>query len=223
LSDLPNPKAATSWRTVDLPDEIVNYLLTRNRLHFGQAHGTDFTTPQFTQNIDWTASTDSAELILRGEYTSTELTDLQSLLLQHCRSPQLDAISPIITEEDFSSKFKSWNERTSTSPSGIHLGHYKALVSRNDADHSTEEGAQVESKRMELIRAHTSMLNYAIRHTYSYSRWQNVVNVMIQKDPGVTKIHRLRVIHLYEADYNFLLQAKWRALIQHAEHHKTLH
>ena len=87
----------------------------------------------------------------------------------------------------------------------------------------TEAGAQVESKRMELIRAHTSMLNYAIRHTYSYSRWQNVVNVMIQKDLGVTKIHRLRVIHLYEADYNFLLQAKWRALIQHAERNKTLH
>ena len=223
LNDLPNPKEATSWRTVDLPDEIVYYLLTRNRLHFGQAQGTDFTTPQFTRHIDWAASTDSAELILRGEYSSSELTDLQALLLQHCRSPQLDVISPTVTEAEFISKFKSWNERTSTSPSGLHLGHYKALVSRNDSDLTTDDGSMVESQRMELIRAHTAMLNYSLRHSYSYDRWKNVVNVMIQKDPGTTKIHRLRVIHIYEADYNFLLQAKWRALIQHAEAKNTLH
>jgi hypothetical protein len=223
LQNLPDPKEATVWKTVDLPDEIVYYLLTRNRLHFGQADGTPFTTPQFTRDIDWAASTDSAELILHGDYSPSELTDLQELLLKHCQSPAIDALSPIITEADFTSKFKSWNERTSTSPSGLHLGHYKAMVSRNDADLNTDEGQELESQRTELIRAHTAMLNYSLHHSYSYERWKNVVNVMIAKEPGNSKIHRLRVIHIYEADYNFLLQAKWRELIKHAESKQTLH
>jgi hypothetical protein len=38
---------------------------------------------------------------------------------------------------------------------------------------------------------------------------------MIFKEPGNTKIHRLRVIHLYEADLNLILGVKWRALTHH--------
>ncbi|KAG7357612.1 hypothetical protein IV203_002300 [Nitzschia inconspicua] len=38
---------------------------------------------------------------------------------------------------------------------------------------------------------------------------------MIQKELGNTKVHRLRVIHLYEADFNLLLGVKWRQLTQH--------
>ncbi len=78
IHDLPNPKDATEWKTIDLPDEIVYYLLTRNRLHFGQAKGTPLTDASFTREVNWMASTDSAELILNGDYTSNELTDLQS-------------------------------------------------------------------------------------------------------------------------------------------------
>jgi hypothetical protein len=221
--DLPDPKKATEWKTVDLPDEIVYYLLTRNRLHFGQAKGTPFTDPEFCRTIDWQASSDTSELILHGDYDASELSDLQSLLIQHCKSPQLDALSQYITEAEFVSKFKTWNERTSTSPSGIHLGHYKAIVLRNDADLSTEEGQELENKRTALVRAHVAMINYSIRHAYSYTRWKQVVNVMIEKEPGNARVHRLRVIHIYEADYNFLLQAKWREMIRTAENENTLH
>ena len=75
------------------------------------------------------------------------------------------------------------------------------------------KGKALESKRKDLIRAQVSMINYALQHSYSYKRWKQVVNVMIEKEPGNSKVHRLRVIHIYEADYNFLLQAKWRSLI----------
>lgn len=223
LDSLPDPKKATEWRTVDLPDEIVYYLLTRNRLHFGQAKGTPFTQPQFTHRLDWAASTETAELILEGDFDSSELSDIQSLLLKHCKRQHRESLPLAITEAEFISKFKLWKENTTTSPSGLHLGHYKALVLRNDADITTDEGKAIEKQRKELITAHVAMINYALKQSYSYDRWKHVVNVMIQKDPGTSKVHRLRVIHIYEADYNFLLQAKWRALLQNAEKKKLLH
>ena len=42
-----------------------------------------------------------------------------------------------------------------------------------------------------------------------------MINIMILKQPGNHKIHRLHVIHLYEHDYNLLLAEKWRSLIHH--------
>jgi hypothetical protein len=46
---------------------------------------------------------------------------------------------------------------------------------------------------------------------------------MIQKEPGNNKIHRLRVIHIYEADLNGLLGVKWRKeLLHHATHNKQI-
>jgi hypothetical protein len=96
-------------------------------------------------------------------------------------------------------------------------------VLRNDADLDTKEGKALESKHLDLIHAHVAMINYSLKHSYYFNRWKNVVNVMIEKEPGNSRVHHLRVIHIYEADYNFLLQAKWRALIQKAEIDKTIH
>jgi hypothetical protein len=45
---------------------------------------------------------------------------------------------------------------------------------------------------------------------------------MILKEPNNHKIHRLRVLHLFEADYNLVLGVKWRQLMQHAEQNHLL-
>jgi hypothetical protein len=81
---LPDPKKATVWKTINLPDKIVYYLLTHNHLHFGQAQGTPYTNPPVTRTINWQASTDTSELILLGDFKDTKIFDLQSLLYQHC-------------------------------------------------------------------------------------------------------------------------------------------
>jgi hypothetical protein len=45
---------------------------------------------------------------------------------------------------------------------------------------------------------------------------------MILKEPGDTKVHRLCVIHIFEADYNLILSLKWRTLLEHAEDRNLL-
>ena len=46
---------------------------------------------------------------------------------------------------------------------------------------------------------------------------------MILKEPDNYKINRLRVIHLYEQDYNLILAIKWRDLIRQSTNKQLLH
>ena len=101
----------------------------------------------------------------------------------------------------------------------MHLGHYHALIKQHDIPSSkSEEYAELEVKRDFLLRTRLQLVvNFAWKQGYSFKRWQQIVNVMILKKPGNTRIHRLRVIHIYEADYNLILSMSWRSAIHSAE------
>jgi hypothetical protein len=54
-------------------------------------------------------------------------------------------------------------------------------------------------------------------------RWQKVNTCMIEKLPGTPKINKLRVIHLYEADYNAFNKMIWqRGIVWEAHRQHTL-
>ena len=74
----------------------------------------------------------------------------------------------------------------------------------------------------DLIQLHVQMINYALERGYTYNRWTRVANAMLFKEPGNLKIHRTRVIHIYEADYNLAMGLKWRAAMTVAEDAKWL-
>ena len=42
-----------------------------------------------------------------------------------------------------------------------------------------------------------------MKHYYSLKQWRTIANLMIYKEKGKCKVHRLRVISLCEADLNF--------------------
>jgi hypothetical protein len=124
-------KKCESWQKLDDPTEVQEALQHRNQIHFGQAHGTFTTTPQFTDHIDWMASTISADMILNGEdpFEDIAIPDIaRKLLASFAHSSPLDAVSDEVTLDDWTAKMKSWKETTSTSPSGMHLGHYKTVI-----------------------------------------------------------------------------------------------
>jgi hypothetical protein len=74
-----------------------------------------------------------------------------------------------------------------------------------------------------LLHGQVDLLNYALTNGHSFDRWKVIVNVMLLKEPNNPRIHRLRVIHLYEADFNLLLGVKWRNIIHHSLDNDTLH
>jgi hypothetical protein len=211
------------WRTVTLPDEINYNIFLRNRHHFGQGQGTPFTVAPLSHTIDWAASSSTAEAILEGTFHDKDLDQLTKSVIQECKAKtDLDSIMGQITTAEFRGKFKTWRESTSTSPSGRHLGMYKALLARTSAtDYDT--ATDLRSIQAALIQVHVNLINYCLRFRYSLRRWKEIVNVMILKSVGEYYIHRLRVIHLYEANFNFILGIKWKQLLHHAEATNILH
>ena len=221
-----NPKDNNQWREETCPKEIEFLLRLRNQRHFGQAEtdGTPFTTESMKHKFNWNATTQQAELVLKGEYADEEISEITRLLLDNMtRITELDEPAKYITRKDFKGKFKSWRESTSTSPSGRHLGHYKALITTIDPTLGEDVRKTYTDIQTDISDCYITLINYAIKHRYSYERWKTIVNMMIYKEEGNIKIHRLRVIHLYEADLGFLWGIKWGQAMKKAVKEKSLH
>ena len=78
-------------------------------------------------------------------------------------------------------------ERTASSFSGRHFGHYKA------ASHSDFLLPEVHAKTIELVT----------KTRATPERWSKGLSVMLEKIAGVALVTKLRAILLMEADFNF--------------------
>ena len=80
---------------------------------------------------------------------------------------------------------------------------YSTEEPEEDGYHMDRE--ELERKQKAILQVHLHLINYALERGYSFQRWQKVANTILFKEPGNIKIHRTRVIHLYEADYNLAM------------------
>jgi hypothetical protein len=65
---------------------------------------------------------------------------------------------------------------------------------------------------------HTKLLNLPIANGFAPERWTHSVTPLIEKDIGRPFLTRLRVIHLFEADYNLFLKVIFgRRMVKNAE------
>ena len=125
-SILNDPKAATDWTEITCPDEINFLLKLRNQQHFYQAETdkTPFTQPSLAHHLNWSASTNQAELVLEGAYKNSELNTISRLLINYLKQvTDLDSLTPEVSAADMRQKYSKWRGKTSTSPSGRHLSH----------------------------------------------------------------------------------------------------
>jgi hypothetical protein len=216
---VPLPKEGTEIEYLAITDgpTIERLILHRNIRHFRQAEFTPLATPEAIRKIGFGADTDRSEQLLEGTDDPTDITDdewsryLITSMKRH--SKELDIK---ITKEKMMDKYTRWKERTSTSPSGRHLGHFHALFRPLKAK-DDEDRDRLEGKRTDIIELHANMLQTAYENEHVYQRWEYILTCMLGKDSGIPRIHRLRVIHLYECDLNLLFSIFFRELDQHCE------
>jgi hypothetical protein len=79
-----------------------------------------------------------------------------------------DPVSDPISHKDFSNGFKLLSEDLSSSPSGRHIGHYKAALGDE-----------------ELCTMYATILSLPFKHGYTLHQWTSAVQVMLEKTMGV--------------------------------------
>ena len=96
------------------------------------------------------------------------------------------------------------------------MGTFEPIGQSTPTLRQKKEANALETTQQKILDGHLPLLNYALQFGYSYNIWKHIVNTMLEKEQGVPKLHRLRVIHLYKADYNLILGVKWWQVLHHA-------
>jgi hypothetical protein len=123
---------AATWQRITDPVLIEDKLLEQNIKHFGQAEGTLFTNQYFQELFQYKGVSTAVEILLEGKMEVEPMPDLDAgsrTLLTHLgNGRQLPKIDTSISLNAFVQALKKGPEKTSMSPSGRHLGHYKCLM-----------------------------------------------------------------------------------------------
>jgi hypothetical protein len=208
------------------PEKMFSAIIERNIQHFSQADGTPFTIEPLKSLLGPYATSEFAQSILLGEVDilSLPVSEATKAILLHLKkSPSHETINVDISTEDVINGYMKWGEFTSTSPSGAHLGHDKAMLKRL----RTQDNEALLAGKMPIYRRFFEikaiLMDSSIKIGHVYERWKKVVNALIEKIPGMPMIGKLRVIHLIESDFNLIIGMLWgRRMIWEAEDKQML-
>ena len=176
------------WVRVTDKNILENMLIQWQVLHYTQANNTPFSDKFWTDEL---GKPEVSDRIIKGEYDPPASLpwEAKEILLHMKRSPLItEEIDLSTTFEDFQKFFRLAKESTSSSPSGRHYGHFKALL-------------QTDKKYLQSI--HT-ILSISTEHNAILDRWKPTISTLIEKIEGKPYIHKYRTIHIIESDIQFL-------------------
>eukprot|EP00980_Cylindrotheca_fusiformis_P019786 scaffold6934_cov100-Cylindrotheca_fusiformis.AAC.3 len=124
MSGQPRPYSSTV--TVDTRAELEHALLQRNQeRHFSQAEGTPFTRQPFS-NVNSDNQFRLPTPLPPGLFHETQA--VVDILQDATHNPPQEWSKAVTFQQFLQEGLKAWRESTSTSPSGRHIGLYKALL-----------------------------------------------------------------------------------------------
>ena len=137
------------------------------------------------------ATTVAARQVLEGSYRYPEGFDAatKEICLQ-CAKIRLgvpaDSVDTVIRHGEWAERWSRAKEKTSSSESQLHFGHYKAAARSPMVSH-----------------LHALKTSLALRRGVALDRWSRGLSIMLEKMFGCTLVSKLRAILLMEADFNF--------------------
>jgi hypothetical protein len=115
---------------------MAKYVGSANVQQYYQAHSTPFGSGPLLAHFGYKADIVGSYNFIKGfplpEHTVANVMPETQLLLsslQKMIKSNLPVLSNVITEDQFINTYKHLDEKTSSSPSGRHIGHYKAVLS----------------------------------------------------------------------------------------------
>ena len=137
------------------------------------------------------ATTITARQVLAGTYSYPEGFDQATReLCEACarirRGIPPRSVDTKISHTEWSTRWSKATEKTSSSESGLHFGHYKAAARSPIASH-----------------LHALKTSLALKRGFALSRWSRGLSVMLEKMYGCSLVSKLCAILLMEADFNF--------------------
>ena len=178
-------------------DDIHWALLERNKKHFHQAAETPFGGEVgegiLADLVGYSGLTKAAKAIVDGNFldqygASMEMLPETTHLIMELAMPdeiwQLGKINHEVSTEDFYHGFLHWKESTSTSPSGRHLGHYKAIINDPKRKKEARNENYMSKCKLDLLELYTNLVNIPLKYGFAPERWCTSITVMLEKDPG---------------------------------------
>jgi hypothetical protein len=169
--------------------------------------------------INWAADSVEAKEVLNGAVPlsmASEAPYTLKILQYIAERDKLPEIETYINPSQVSKGFKKWKEETSTSPSGCHLGLRRIPA-------FTTSTKELEKIWNDIQQIHADIIDLPILWGFSPNRWKTIVNAMLKKVAGKPLLHKLRVIHVLEADYNLALKIIFgRRLMANCENYNVL-
>ena len=194
------------------PEELEPAIMDNNRKKF---HLTDDTPlmgeSKMNEELGFLGATKAAEQILKGTYVFPPGTDAHTIgLLKQLGSAATsitnNSCKATISKDEFKRYWKGRKEKTSSSFSGLHFGHWKAAATSDN-----------------LATIHAKTIELAFLTGTPLERWSVGLSVMLEKKPGVIEVDKLRAILLMEADFNFANQLYFgKRLTASAEEHGVI-
>eukprot|EP00985_Skeletonema_marinoi_P002194 scaffold888_cov159-Skeletonema_marinoi.AAC.1 len=171
-------------------EEIEKAVMEELTSRFGRAGSAPICQGVLYDLLGTYADTDAAVQILEGTFTPPTDADGPTLIIleEITRIWQLmgdGEVNIVITQEDYQYYWRKVKESTSSSLSGLHFGHYKAIG-------WDDELSNILARKLSLISAAGS----------APQRWARGLSVMLEKIAGVALLTKLRAILLLEADFN---------------------
>ena len=195
--------------TYETEKDIVQCCIQENKKKYRQTNATPFMQGRLRRTVGNVALTTGAAQILEGTYNNETQPQYTKAFISALRKPETarqwtrDDLEISLSEHQ--QAWRKAKESTSSSPSGLHFGLWKA----NATDDTLADIDRI-------------LRGIPFRTGHSLRRWQTGVDVELCKKAGNYDVDKLRTIVLLEADYNMNNKAMSRRVARAAERDGTL-